>query len=292
MGVRVAQRHVAAPALRLARRDDPEAEPGQQLIGARDEESPQAEALGPDGCHLDRAEHVQRRLQREQREHRRRPDPGPADPGGRSVAGVHREWPGVPVPPGQWLVEAGLMPPRHVGEGGCAGAAGRVLVGAAHRHVRPVLVQAQRNGPSRVAQVPHRERAGVVRRRRQPRDIPPLPGPEVHRGPHAHRDLPAPVAERSGRVADPGDLQPEQPGDRVGQVAVGGKLPGVGQDHRSIRTCPGGGGHRIEQLNGRRVAGDGLPGRRADQRADAVTDPFRRRPARVIESRTDTGSQR
>ena len=179
------------------------------------------------------------------------------------------------------------MPFGHVQEGRGTRAAGQVFVGAADGQVHLIGVQVQRHGAGRVAQVPHHERAGLVRRRGQSRDVPQLTGPEVHHRPHEHRDVPSPRPQRRERVADPRDLPAEQAGDGVGQVTVGRKLAGLGQEHRSARTGPGRGHHRVEELNRRGVTGHRLAWGRPDQGANAVTDPFRRRPPAIRVPRPD-----
>jgi hypothetical protein len=78
---------------------------------------------------------------------------------------------------------------------------------------------------------------------------------------------------RVGRVA-PAQLEAERAGDPVGDVPVGGEGGGLQHHHAPVRTQPRGGGDRLEQRHGGRVADvhvlAGDPDERRDPRGHAA----------------------
>ena len=61
-------------------------------------------------------------------------------------------------------------------------------------------------------------------------------------------------------------------GDRVDDVAVGGKVARVDADDGSFRSQPQRGAHDLVQVHGRAVVDDDLSGLGADQRSETVAD--------------------
>ena len=111
------------------------------------------------------------------------------------------------------------------------------------------------------------------------REVPPLAGAEVDGG-HGHDGG---VGVRGHRVRRRGDeREARQARHRRREVAVGGEVAGVGEQHRAPRPEPGRGDQRPEELHRRRVADHRLPGSGADQRAHPVAEALRRRPPAAV----------
>ena len=204
----------------------------------------------------------------------------PPDAGGGFVARTHLERLGAAQPALHRLAEPRQVRGGDVAEGGGAGPAVQVLVGAAHREVDAPRVEGERDGADRVREVPEHQRAGVVGQRRQLRR-----GRQVARAvgdvaEHHQRGAPGQHRREVGRLhpgprvrLDPAQRQPALGGDALQHVAVGGEVVGV--DHHLVAARPQVDprpGELVEQ-HGRRVADHRLPGARPQaDLADAVPD--------------------
>ena len=172
-----------------------------------------------------------------------------------------------------------MVPGGDGDEGGRARAAVEVLVGAADGQVDAEAVEVDGQDADGVRQVGHHHRAGGVCTLDDRGEVPPLAGAEVDGG-HGHDGG---VGVRGHRVRRRGDeRQPRQARHRRREVAVGGEVAGVGEQHRAPRPEPGRGDQRPEELHRRRVADHRLPGCGADQRAHPVAEALRRRPPAAV----------
>ena len=134
----------------------------------------------------------------------------------------------MPVPARQGVAQTVVVPPRRVHVGRRTRPPAEVLVAAADGEVDAGLVERHRHHPGGVAQVPQRERARLVRGRREPRQVEQLTGAVVemrqrdqgHLTSEAGQD-PRDVARRRGH-----DLELAGLGGRTEDVQVRREGPG------------------------------------------------------------------
>ncbi len=164
-------RHLGAAMLRVVRRDQLEAVTGASFDNQAHEGFRQRQRLAAqrvDAAQRLGGEHgVDAAFQRGHRDHRRRAAKVACDAGCRCVVRREGKRRGVAHPAGQRLPEAIRMARMHPDEGGRARAAVQVLVAATDGEVGVLALQVHRHGAGAVGEVPHRERAGVMRRLRQ-----------------------------------------------------------------------------------------------------------------------------
>ena len=259
-------------------------EPRTALLHLRDEPVAKCHRAGANVVDRRFVPYIQRRIQGGERDDRRRAHPHPFDTRARAIVEVERER-GLVAQPAR---EGGAHPVdvfgRDVDE--CRRTRTRVqeLVGAADGEVGPGAGKIDGQRSRRVGQIPDRQCAGRVRRLRQARHVVPATGAVVDLGQQQHCDV---LVERlaDGLRSHGPDLvpAPERANQPVGHVEVGREVAVIRQDDATLRPHPQGGGHRLVDLDGQRVAHHHGAGRRADQPADAIADPGRLlHPARVI----------
>ena len=162
-----------------------------------------------------------------------------------------------------------------------AGSAVQVLVAAANREVGVGGVQVDRHRAGGVREIPHDQRAGVVRGVRDVRHAMHAAGAVVDMGQHQDGDA---IVQQRGNVVGVGQHQLEavRARERVGNVEIGREVRPFGQDRRdgrgrrlATRDGDGRAQHLVEIDRGR--VGDGhFARRRANQRRNLVADALGR----------------
>ena len=158
----VADGHVAAAAERVARRHDPRAERAEQRVDDLERVRRHRQRLRPDRADPGLLDEVEARRQREHPEHGRRAADDARQARGGLVARAHRERVAPPEPAPDRLLQDVLVLGADVAEGGRAGTAVEVLVGAARGEIGAPGVERDLDRPGGVADVPEHERARLV----------------------------------------------------------------------------------------------------------------------------------
>ena len=167
-------------------------------------------------------------------------------------------------------------------EGGGAGAAVEVLVGAPDREVGAGTGQVDGHRARRVAQVPLHQRAALVRPGGDRGHVEHRAGPEVDVGEAEQRDVLVDRGQRVGGVA-PAQLEAHQVGDPGDDVAVGRERRRLHHQHVPVRPQPGRGHGGLEQADAGAVAEVYVAGGDPDQRCDPARDPLAQlHPLRVV----------
>ena len=270
VGRGVPQRDLAAAPGVLARRDHLERRP-ETLVHQREEVVGQRQRRLAEYVDRHPVERVERGVERRQREDRRGPRGHACDPVRRGERALHVERPGVAEPAGDGLLPGALVTRMHPREGGGAGAAVEVLVRAADGDVRVRAEQVDRHRARRVAQVPLRQGAHLVRGRREPGQVEHRAGAEVDVRQRQHGDVAVEGGGGVGRVA-PAQLEPEGASDAGGDVPVGREGRRLEHHDPSVGPQPRGGDERLEQRHRRRVADVHVTPVHADQRRDLGAD--------------------
>ncbi len=215
-------------------------------------------------------------LQSRQAEDRWGPDPQPPDPRGRPVGRLEIKSGGMPHPPPQRALQAGVVAPGNVGKGGSAGTPIEVLVTATHREIGTAVGEIHFDRAGGVGQVPQHDGTRVVSCRGHRRHILHLPGSEIDVGEHQHRNVggerPVDFAARNQAQLDVATEQILQP---LRDVEIGPEVLEIRKDHPAFGTQTQGRAQQLEEVDGDRVGDRDLVCRGADQRRDRGRHPFR-----------------
>ena len=195
-------------------------------------------------------------------------------------------------PPGDGLQRLPLMPFGREQEGGRAGAAVQIFIGAADRKIGIAAVQIDRHRPGAVAQIPDRERSRGVGARSDRRHVVNMPGLVVDMG---DRDRDGVFVNRVRDLVLFAQAHRHAPagrrGDAFGNIIVGREIAALEDQHAAI------GPHRhrrrqhLEQILAGRIADDDLARISADQRRELVAEPHRQvEPASAVPAFDQVGA--
>src|SRR5690606_30416516 len=277
---------VAAAALRVARGDHVDGEGGEPVVDQVEGEVGEGEGLGTDGVDAGLLEQVEGGEQGHGGEDRRGAGHELARARGGDVAGTHGERVDAAHPALDRLAQPAVQAAAQVGERGGARAAVEELVGAADGEVDAPLVEGERDGAGRVAQVEQHVGArgvgglgdggGVGEPAGSVDDV----GEQHQRGVRGHGACDLVCGDAGGDVGvQPAHAAAALGGDALDDVAVGGEVVGEGDDHAAARVLvdggvDGGAGELVQQ-DGGGVGEHGLPGRGAEgEGGDPVADPL------------------
>ncbi len=194
----------------------------------------------------------------------------------RPVAGFELERRGVAHPARQRRACARLMAFGDEQKGGRAGAAVEILVAAADGEVGLGAVQLDRQRAGRMGDIPQRQRALGMRRRRQRRHVEQFAGAVVDVGQRHHRGV---VVDGGGDFARRHRTQCSPArgkfGDTLGDIKIGGKITGLAENGAAPGPQLARSRQQFEQIDRRGIGDRDLSRCGADQARDLVADPLR-----------------
>ena len=187
---------------------------------------------------------------------------------GGAVAVLEREGGGVAHPAGEGVGQRRLMALRDIGEGGSAGAAVEIFVGAADRHVGVGGGEIERDRADTVAQIPEDQRACVMRAARPRGHVEAVGGLVMDVGEEDECGI---VVDRlfefgagDGVEARAGNAG----GGALGDVQVGVEIAAFADDRRAAGPRAQCGDDELEEVGRGGIADDNLVGPCADEGGD------------------------
>ena len=280
------EQHVGATPGGVPRRGQRETLRREPRVEELNREFGQGLPLGADPVHarVD-GEHRRPHFHRRQRQDRRRPAQKRGDAVGRQPPLLHGELVPPAEPPPDRRPQLALMLGPHVEERGGARPAVQVLVRAADGEVGAGALQIDRDGPDSMGKVPQRQRAGLVRQRRDRLHVGDRRAAvrDVAQGYHRHV-----VIEGCRHVLrlrtldrvrlDPANVQPARRRQPLHDIAIRGEVVPVGDDRAPASPGVERRPQELVQVHGGRVGHDHLAGTGADETgADQVADARRQR---------------
>ena len=258
------------------------------LLGQVDEELAQRHGLAAQLLQVDAVPHVERRIERGERQDGLRAALVTGDARRGAIIELECKGRGMAPPTRQRRPYRVLQVRAHIKEGGRARPSVEVFVGAAQREVGIGAGEIDGRGAGRMRKIPDGQCAGGMGCGGHGPHVMQPRGPVVHFRQHDDGHRVVDGLHHGVRLHDPQNMATtQQVAQALRHIEVGREIAGVGEDHLAVRPQLQRRAKQLEQVDGDRIACNHRSRRRTHELRDPVAHLLRQREPAMFVPRSD-----